>query len=162
LSTATIDRLLQLTAVLLIGMLLGAALMVFRTGQQLEQLQLERGQLLSHLRWYRTRVNKLSEKLSTHQWVVVEEVELVLQGVEESSPQQLYLREELLPFLKELLGRRVTELEPELVTAMFEGRSLEYEKTRFSLHVHTLVIARRTRLVLEVWPEPLNLRDQSE
>ncbi len=159
LSTKQLIRGLQLLSAVLIGMLLGAGLMVMQTGHTLERMMLERGQLLSQLQWHRARNEKLSEQLSERRWTAVEEVELVLEGVEPDSPEELHLQEELLPYLQQLLGRRLTKLDPEVVLTIFEGRVIEYEQRKYSLEVRTVVLALQPQLILEVSSTRIRRRD---
>ena len=141
-------------------MLLGAGLMVMKTGHTLERMMLERGQLLSQLQWHKTRNERLGEQLSEKRWTVVEEVELVLEGIEAGSPEELQLREDLLPLLERLLGRRLTQLEPEVVLMAFEGRVIEYQQTQYSLNVRTLVLASTTRLTMDVNASRVRSKDR--
>jgi len=160
--SASVNRALQLTAALLIGMLIGGALLVLQTGHRIERLHIQQGQLVSQLQWYRARVEKLSEQLSVERWVVVEEVNLSLKGVEPSSGEELYLREQLAPYMQKLLGRRVVDLDPELVLGMFDGRVLEHEQMRYTVRVQTMVLARVARVVVDITAEKVNRRDRSE
>ncbi len=140
---------MRLLAAFLLGCLCGGALMMPLLGTQLERAMLEQEHMMLTLIDFRSRLEKLSQQLATHQAPeMVESVDVVLRGVDDKA-HSLALKRMLQPYTQELVGKELGVLDPYLIINVFDERLLSLDGTTYVLAVDALVIDRNIILLLE-------------
>lgn len=138
----------------LLGIAIGAAVTVPYYGHKVESLQLTHGQLLQQLHEHRSRLRKLNEASQNPRDRLVRDVTLSILWHDEAV--RLALNESLSPLSNELVGRELERIDPYLVFAIFDGRTVQVEERLYRLTVRSLIIAEQLSLVLtvELLPPP--------
>lgn len=139
-----------LVAALVVGLFIGIHAGFSISAQEVERLLLQQGRLIQELGLYRSRLEQLQregEEAPKQAWQI-ENVDLQLLWPDEAD--RLDLSEYLQPLTQELIGRRLDNLDPYLVYAIFEGRRIDLEHRAFLLTPRVILLGRETRIILDV------------
>ncbi|MFO7246140.1 MAG: hypothetical protein FWJ62_04270 [Thermaerobacter sp.] len=138
----------RLAAAFLLGAAVGAAATVPYYGRRVEALLLTTGSLLQQLHEHRARLARLEEARDRSFRPVIQRVRLELLHDDEAV--RLALAERLSPLAEELVGRDLERVDPYLVYAMFDGRSVDLDDARYVVTVRAVVAAPEMTVILTV------------
>ncbi len=123
---------------LILGILLGSALMFLLLAQEMEDLMLEKAVLLNYLVELRSQNEKLNEAIRSERKEVITNVELEFNNLNESL--KLSIIEEIRPLVNELRGKPTNTFDPELITAIFDNRQLQIEDKIYVMYLKQLIL----------------------
>lgn len=123
---------------LILGILLGSALMFLLLAQEMEDLMLEKAVLLNYLVELRSQNEKLNEAIRSERKEVITNVELEFNNLNESL--KLSIIEEIRPLINELRGKPTNTFDPELITAIFDNRQLQIEDKIYVMYLKQLIL----------------------
>jgi hypothetical protein len=135
--------------VFILGLLLGASLTNVLLARQQEQLFLARTELEQRLADANDEVAQLKESLARQNYQVITAIEPVITfsgdkppAVEGRAATQA-LTQEVQAILASLIGQEVRRLNPALIPAMIDGRTVKVNGRQFKLQVTLLLVSDR-------------------
>ncbi len=135
--------------VFILGLLLGASLTNVLLARQQEQLFLARTELEQRLADANDEVAQLKESLARQNYQVITAIEPVITfsgdkppAVEGRAATQA-LTQEIREILASLIGQEVRHLNPALIPAMVDGRTVKVNGRQFKLQVTLLLVSDR-------------------
>ncbi len=149
-------KLRRLIASLLLGVLVGAGLVVALTASRLEEIAVQRDLFIAVARQQRQRLDQLEIQLQEFQTQpVVESIEIHINGLRDGDREalNLSLKEKLRPIAAGVVGKIVNDIEPELIKNLYHNRQLTHNEVIYTFQVRTVVIAPTTHFFLEVISE---------
>ncbi len=131
----TRSDILRLFALFLLGILLGSAITTIIMGHTVENLQLQNSSLESMVEEQNSRLERLEAQLKR----VVKRTSVHLNITDERT--LLELTRIIQQLLEDLVGQRLTDIDPVLVHKIIEQRPVQAAGQAFTLSVTTLVIS---------------------
>lgn len=140
--------LLRLSATLALGLIVGAALVLFLIGAQIDQLYMENEGLKHELIAFESEMIELRESLQERKYVVIS-VEPIITFTKDKLTS--YDKEsyglEITKIVKELLsslkGKEIKDIDYFLVPEVLENRVVQVEDTGFVLNVTTVIFSQK-------------------
>ena len=143
-------------ALIILGFAAGAAVGVALLGARLDQVSLEREQLLVKKADLQIQVDRLREELADVRYgqagLVVMSVNVIPEGLDELT--RVRVRAEVASIVDDLVGRPVAELDPALAFHLLDGRTLTIEGAPVYLSVRAVVIGPETEFWVELRGTP--------
>jgi len=143
-------------ALIVLGFAAGAAVGVALLGARLDQVSLEREQLLVKKADLQIQVDRLREELADVRYgqagLVVMSVNVIPEGLDELT--RVRVRAEVASIVDDLVGRPVAELDPALAFHLLDGRTLTIEGAPVYLSVRAVVIGPETEFWVELRGTP--------
>ncbi|HEX6990081.1 MAG TPA: hypothetical protein VF282_11500 [Bacillota bacterium] len=138
----------RLVAAFVLGAAVGAAVTVPYYGRRVEALILTTGTLLQQLHEHRARLERLQDARDEPARRVIQRVRLDFLYPDEAV--RLALTEHLAPLAEELVGRDLERVDPYLIYALFDGRTVDLEEARYQVTVRSVVAAQEVTVILAV------------
>lgn len=158
-------RFAQAVALFTIGVILGAVLSNLMIGYQLDKLHGEKGLLEAELAEKASKIEALEGKVSEAlRWLIVQEIIIKIELPERHFADEKQVRLELegqgKEVLKSIRGKRLQELDAEVVWEIIDGRNVEALSYHFVFEVKSLILAEKS--VFHIYAHYLDPRQESE
>ncbi len=131
----------------LLGALVGAALALALVGRQVDELRLEREELLVRLEDQRDQLQRLEESVKARRWLPIRE--LVIDLNLEDRVKRLRAEEAVRNLLRDLVGKNVADVDPIMVWRILDDRVVTTPAGQFRLRLRLMVIWERSMFVIE-------------
>jgi hypothetical protein len=138
-------------AVLLVGVILGAALMNLLLSKRYDELFISREKLKVELYETRERLKKL-EAQEKQAALLVQDIEVLFPEDKNDPLVEVKLQAAVLELTESLLGEDVENVSYQLLTDLLDSRLLEIEGKYYRIKVKTMVIARIITFILDYSP----------
>lgn len=146
----------------ILGFLMGACFTNVLLAHQQEQLHLSKAELEQRLTAAREEIAQLKENLAQESYQVIVSIEPVItfkgdkpSSVETRAATQVINRK-IQEFLAPLKGQEVRRLNPALVPAMLDGRTVRVNGREFTLKVTLLLVSDRVIVHVEAQGAPVS------
>ena len=139
----------QALALFIIGVIIGAVLSTLVIGYQLDKLHGEKNRLEAEMAEKDSKIEALEGKVSEAlRWLIVQEIVIEIELPERSFADEKQVRLELekqgKEILKSLRGKRLQDLDAEVVWEIIDGRNIEALNYQFVLEVKSLILAEKS------------------
>ena len=129
-------------AALFLGIVFGFTMAVVVAGRRMERTEVENLRLRSELDEARINLEKLSASLAKRAYLVIEDIELVLEGADEDDLDEL--KAALRRKLQVLIGKDLNTVDPEIVTELFRAVRIEAGERVYTARPVQIVLARKS------------------
>ncbi|HHW44034.1 hypothetical protein GFC01_00730 [Desulfofundulus thermobenzoicus] len=152
----------RLLAALLVGMLMGGALVNVLLGEQVDRLTLVNQGLQDKLASTEKELEKVKENLASRQvrTITAIEVHVTLPGKDipelDQAKARLVVENRVREWLRPLLGQEVSRLDHLLIPRVVDRRQVDVDGRRYVLKVNLVVVAEKTILYLDAVPQKNN------
>lgn len=141
-------RLAKEIALITIGIIIGAALTNLAIGYQIETLHRKNSDLKVQLSEKESQIQALEEQITeAKKWFVVQEIKIELElpkrNFADTENLKLNITEQIKDLLKNVRGKRVNQLDPEVIWHIVDGRKLEALGYSFTLEVKGVLISEK-------------------
>lgn len=131
-----------------IGILIGAVMATLAIGQQVEKVKRENSTLEVQLAEKEEQIKALEDKVSeAKKWFIIKEIaiELELPQRNFAAEEELTLKisEQIKEMLQDIRGKRVNEVDPQVIWQIVEGRKVEALGYQFSLQVKGIILSEK-------------------
>lgn len=131
-----------------IGIIIGAVLATIAIGYQIEKVHNENISLKIQLSEKENQIKALEDKITeAKKWFIVKEIQIDLElpprDFADKDNLELKITEEIKEVLKNIRGKRVNELDPEVIWHIVDGRQIEILGYPFRLEVKGLLISEK-------------------
>jgi hypothetical protein len=135
-------------ALFCIGIIIGAVLSNLAIGYQIENLHRENTDLKVQLSENENQIKALENQITeAKRWFVVQEIQIDLELPERNFADKdnlkLNINEQIKSLLKNVRGKRVNQLDPEVIWNIVDGRKLEAMGYSFTLKVKGVIISEK-------------------
>jgi len=139
----------QALAIFIVGVIIGAVLSTLVIGHQLDKLHGEKNRLEAEMAEKDSKIEALEGKVSEAlRWLIVQEIVIEIELPERSFADEKQVRLELekqgKEILKSLRGKRLQDLDAEVVWEIIDGRNIEALNYQFVLEVKSLILAEKS------------------
>ena len=158
-------RFAQAIALLIIGMIIGAVIATVAIGHQVDRLHSQNNQLTVKLGEREEQIKTLEEKVAqTQRWLTVQEIEVHVELPErnfaDKNQLQLELEKQGWEMLRTLRGKRLMDLDPQVIWQIAHQRKVEASGYSFVLEVKSLLVSEK--LVIYIYAHYLDPKDTTE
>ncbi|NLT94658.1 MAG: hypothetical protein GXW85_03850 [Clostridia bacterium] len=141
-------RLAKDTALFAIGILIGAVLANLAIGYQVENLYRQNSDLKVQLSEKENQIQALEDQITeAKRWFVVQEIQIDLElpdrNFADTEKLKLNIQEQIKDLLKNVRGKRVNQLDPEVIWHIVDGRKLEALGYSFIIEVKGVIISEK-------------------
>ncbi|MFZ5943217.1 MAG: hypothetical protein ACOYVD_03850 [Bacillota bacterium] len=131
-----------------IGIILGAIFTNIAIGYQIEKILSEKSNLKAQLEERENQIKALEDKVSeAKRWLIVKEIEIELELTQRNFADEEDLRLEITKQSKEMLksirGKRVEEIDPQIIWHIIHGRKIEALGYQFKLEVKSVLVSEK-------------------
>lgn len=140
-------NLLKIIACFILGLLAGAIIINLRSGHHIDYLYQENLHLRATLDEREATIKILEEKISSStKWLAVQEIKVSIifpdsEELPNNEALKLALENKCRSLLKDIRGKRVKSIDPDLLLGIIQDRVLEIEDYKFKLNVIWLLIS---------------------
>jgi hypothetical protein len=138
----------QIIALVITGVILGAALMNIYLADKMDELYIDREKLKVELYETKERLKKTEDQWQIHRTLVIREIEVEFLQQERDSFTEIRLREAVARLTQSLIGEDLEKIPHTLVVHLLDQRIVEVEGKQYRLQVKTVVIAEKITYVL--------------
>lgn len=140
----------------IIGIIIGASLAILAIGYQMEDLYKDNSNLKVQLSEKESQIQALEKQITeAKKWFIVQELqinlELTARNFADKENLELDIKEQIKDMLKNIRGKRVKELDPEVIWHIVDGRKIEALGYSFTLVVKGVLVSEK--LVFYVFAE---------
>ncbi|MFZ7104675.1 MAG: hypothetical protein ACOWWO_18730 [Peptococcaceae bacterium] len=141
-------RFAQLLALFTLGIIIGAALVTLALGYQVENVKSENSTLQVRLAEKEDQIKALEDKVSeAKKWFIIKEIEIELELPERNFADEenlvLKIEGQIKDMLKDIRGKRVNELHPQVIWYIVDGRKIEALGYQFTLQVKGVLVSEK-------------------
>ncbi|SES99532.1 hypothetical protein [Anaerobranca gottschalkii] len=133
----------------ILGIVAGGVLSLILLGRAYDQLYLEKKVLESQVIELRNIIQQL-EKKQLQQSPTLTIKEIVIETDLTDTIKSLELKKKISELLKNLMGEKIDNLNPELIIDILEGRIVNVEDKGYILHVRYIVIGKKLQIMLNI------------
>jgi len=152
-------------ALLTIGIIIGAVLATLAIGYQIEKVHSENSLLEVELNEKENQIKALEDQVTeAKRWFIVKEIEIDLElpqrNFADKDDLELKIKEQIKNMLKGIRGKRVNDLDPQVIWHIVEGRQIEALGYKFLLKVKGVLVSEK--VVFFVYAEYQASNQQAE
>jgi len=141
-------RFAQTLALFIIGIFIGAAIANLAIGYQVENLHSEKVDLEAQLSEKESQIKALEDKVSdAKRWLIVQEIQIELElpqrNFADKQHLQLEIEQQVKSMLKDIRGKRVRELDPQVIWHIIDRRKIEALGYQFTLQVKSVLVSEK-------------------
>jgi len=142
------SRFAQAVALFVIGVLIGAVMANLAIGYQVEKLHSEKNFLQVQLAEKESQIKALEDKVSeAKRWLLVQEIRIELTLPERNFPDkkhlQLEIEEQIKKMLQNIRGKRVKDLDPQVIWHIVDDRQIAALGYEFILQVKSVLVSEK-------------------
>ncbi|MGI6225031.1 MAG: hypothetical protein ACOYJ1_02120 [Peptococcales bacterium] len=135
-------------ALFIIGIIIGAVLATLVIGQQVEKVHSENASLIVQLNEKQSQIKALEDTIKeAKKWFIVKEIQINLElpprNFADKDNLELKISEAVKDMLKNIRGKKVNELDPEVIWHIVDGRQIEILGYTFTLEVRGVMISEK-------------------
>jgi len=131
-----------------IGIIIGAVLATLAIGYQIENIYNENSNLKVELNEKEHQIKALEDKVTeAKKWFIVKEIQIDLElpprNFADKDNLELKINEQIKEMLKNIRGKRVNELDPQVIWHIVDGRQIEALGYAFTLQVKGVLVSEK-------------------
>lgn len=131
-----------------IGIIIGAVLATLAIGYQVENIYSENSNLKVELNERKNQIKALEDKITeAKKWFIVKEIQINLElpprNFADKDDLELQINEQIKDMLKSIRGKRVNELDPQVIWHIVNGRQIEALGYNFKLEVKGVLVSEK-------------------
>lgn len=158
-------RFAQAVSLFIIGIIIGAVLATLTIGYQLDKLHREKGILEAEMAEKESKIEALEGKVSEAlRWLIIQEIVIQVELPERNFADENQIRLELekqgREMLKSIRGKRIQDLDAQVVWEIIDGRKVEAASYQFVIEVKSLILAEKS--VFHIFAQYVNPQQESE
>ncbi|NLZ38170.1 MAG: hypothetical protein GX893_01000 [Firmicutes bacterium] len=135
-------------ATLLVGVILGAALMNLFLCKQIDQLYLEREKLKVELYETTERLKKIRVQQQQNK-LFVREIEVIFLNEPKQNLLEIELHKKIVELAQAIIGTEVEKVPHTIIGHLLDQRLIEVNGKKFLLHLKTIIIAEKVTFLLK-------------
>lgn len=150
----------QVIALVLVGMIAGAAAMNTYLSKRMDELYIAREKLKVRLYETEERLKKLEDQWQNRQDTLIREIDIQFVQAEEDPFLEVKLREAVARLTQDLIGEDVEKVPHALMLHLIDQRIVDVEGKRYRIYVKTIIVAEKVTYILRYAPQAEQNEDE--